>query len=32
MGLDMYAYVAARAKQRDEFYESGELRASCLIF
>ena len=24
MGLDMYAYVAARAKQQDEFYESGE--------
>jgi hypothetical protein len=24
MGLDMYAYVAQRANQRDEFYESAE--------
>lgn len=24
MGLDMYAYVAARAGQQDEFYEGGE--------
>ncbi len=25
MGLDMYAYVAARAGQQDEFYEGSEL-------
>ena len=25
MGLDMYAYVAARAGQQDEFYEGAEL-------
>jgi hypothetical protein len=24
MGLDMYAYVAQRANQRDEFYEGAE--------
>ena len=24
MGLDQYAYVAARANQREEFYETGE--------
>jgi len=24
MGLDMYAYVAARAGQQDEFYEGSE--------
>lgn len=24
MGLDQYAYVAARANQRDDFYHSGE--------
>ena len=25
MGLDMYAYVAARAGQQNEFYEGAEL-------
>jgi hypothetical protein len=25
MGLDMYAYVATKAKQRDEFWESAEI-------
>ena len=27
MGLDMYAYVAARAGQQDEFYEGAEYDA-----
>jgi hypothetical protein len=29
MGLDMYAYVAARAGQRDEFYEGAEYDADA---
>lgn len=27
MGLDMYAYVAQKAKQQDEFYETGHFDA-----
>ena len=29
MGLDMYAYVAARAGQQDEFYEGAEYDADA---
>ena len=32
MGLDQYAYVAAKANQRDEFYDSAEYDTSVKEF